>query len=726
MTPEEPASAVPAALPIHPAVRPKGCTSRRDRPVHSVNRHKRTLGGRAIARRTRAALCALGLGVALTLSLTGPAHAASSGEVIAVAPSDSPATIIANAANVVPSARQLAWEQLEKTAFLHFGVNTYDGREWGTGTEDPNIFQPTGLNTDEWASDLKNNGFKEAILTAKHHDGFLLFPSKYSSFGVASSSWDNHQGDVVKNFTTSMHNAGLKAAVYLSPADLHENQPGGKYANGSSFKSVTIPSDPSEIVNGVSFHFNSDDYNTYYENTLYELLTRYGGIDEIWWDNANPTGRTQPYDFSDWITMVRALQPNAVIENDGGPDVRWVGNEYGSARTSEWSVVPYNGNPTTAADTVINPPGGPSASDLGSDALLSQRNSDGTSSWNLLRWAPAECNLTLSAAHNWFWHPGDTWLSESSLEDAYYGSVGRNCNQLLDIGPDQQGVFDPTAVAALNQYGTAISSTFATNLAAGATAADDSGTSNTSGHTPNLAVDGSTSTSWQPNGTTGALVLTLPASRTFDVISAQEDLGIGQRVETYAVDAWNGSGWNQIASDTTIGHKKLIRLASPVTTNQVRLRVTGSRAAPGIAEIGLYKRPGGGGSVGAVHAVGAGQCLDDPSGTTTGGTQQQIWGCNGQPNQTWTYTSSGQLTLSLGGGVYCLDANAGGTSPGTKAIIWTCNGQANQRWTFNSNGTITGVASGLCLDVTGAGTAQGTLVELWTCNGGSNQQWKLG
>ena len=673
----------------------------------------------------RAALCALGL-AALTLSVTNAALAATPNEVVAVAPTDSPATIIANAANVVPSARQLAWEQLEETAFLHFGVNTYDGREWGTGTEDPNIFQPTGLNTDEWASALKSNGFKEGILTAKHHDGFLLFPSKASTFGVASSSWDNHQGDVVKNFTTSMHNAGLKAGLYLSPADLHENQPGGRYADGSAYKSVTIPSDPSEVVNGITFHFNSDDYNAYYENTLYELLTRYGSIDEIWWDNANPTGRTQPYDFSDWITMVRALQPNAVIENDGGPDVRWVGNEYGNARTSEWSVVPYNCNPTTAADTIISPPGGPSASDLGSDALLSQRNSDGTSAWNLLRWSPAECNLTLSAAHNWFWHPGDTWLSESSLEDSYYNSVGRNCNQLLDIGPDQQGVFDPTAVAALNTYGTAISSTFATNLAAGASAADDSGTSNTSGHTPNLAVDGSTGTSWQPTGTTGAVVLTLPAARTFDVISAQEDLGIGQRVESYAVDAWNGSSWNQIASDTTIGHKKLIRLASPVTTSQVRLRITGSRAAPGIAEIGLYKRPAGSTTGGALKSAASGRCLDVNGQSTTPGVQLQIWDCNGGTNQQFTYTSSKQLTVYSGSSQLCLDAYGQGTASGTKVVTWTCNGGANQQWNLNSNGTITGVQSGLCLDVNGGGTANGTVVQLWSCTGGSNQQWSRG
>ena len=142
----------------------------------------------------------------------------------------------------------------------------------GTGTEDPNIFPPTGLDTDQWAASLKNAGFKEAILTAKHHDGFLLFPSKYSAFGVASSSWLGCKGDVIKNFTASMHKYGLKVGIYLSPADLHENLSGGRFANGSAAKQVTIPSDPSEIVNGVSFRLTSDDYNTYYESD--SLLTQ--------------------------------------------------------------------------------------------------------------------------------------------------------------------------------------------------------------------------------------------------------------------------------------------------------------------------------------------------------------------------------------------------------------------------------------------------------------------
>ncbi len=673
--------------------------------------------------RTRKALKpVMALGVVVTiLAAPGGAFAATPAQVIAVAPNDSPGTIIANAANVIPSPRQLAWQRLEETTFIHFGVNTFDGREWGTGTEDPNIFQPTGLNTDQWASTLKDAGFKEAVLTAKHHDGFLLFPSKYSTFSVASdNAWLGGKGDVVKSYADSMRKYGLKVGLYISPADLHENLSGGKFANGSPSRAVTIPSDSSEVVNGQTFHFNSDDYNTYYENTLYELLTRYGPVSEIWLDGANPTGRNQPYNFSDWISMVRALQPMAAIENDGGPDIRWVGNENGYARTSEWSVVPFTGNAATAADTILNSPGGYAAPDLGSDSLLSQRKSDGTSAWNLLRWSPGECNATLSANHNWFWQPGDTWRPESELENIYYGSVGRNCNFLLDVPPNRQGVFDQSEVTALSQFGTSISSTFAINLASGATVANDTGTTNGTGRTPELALDENLNTSWQPTANTGALVLTLPTARTFDVISVQEDLNIGQRVESYAVDSWNGSSWNQIASDTTIGHKKLIRLSSRVTSSRIRLRVTGSRAAPAIAEIGLYARPTAPGS----QLVGgqSGRCVDVPNSSTTNGTQVQLNDCNGGSNQHWNPTSSKQLQVY---GSKCLDANGQGTSNGTAVIIWDCNGQANQQWNINSNGTITGQQSGLCLDATGAGTANGTKIILWSCNGGGNQQWSV-
>jgi alpha-L-fucosidase len=605
-----------------------------------------------------------------------------------------------------------------QTAFLHFGVNTYQDREWGTGTEDPNIFQPTGLDTDQWITSLRDGGFKEAILTAKHHDGFLLFPSKYSNQSVASSSWRGGTGDVVKDFTTSTHKYGMKTGIYLSPADLHEAQPGGRFANGSTPKPVTIPSDPSEIVGGRTFHFTADDYNTYYLNTLYELLTRYGSIDEIWWDGADAAGDGQPYDTTDWITLVRTLQPNTAIFQN--VDIRWVGNEQGTARQSEWSPLPYTGDASTAADRWVDLPEVPWSDDLGSDTVLGQRKSDGTSAWNFLRWSPAECDTTMMN-EGWFWHSYETPKSPSQLEDTYYNTVGRNCNLLLDLPPDPDGVFDQTTLDALATYHNAISQTFATNLAAGSSAANDSGTANTSGHPPNLSVDGSLDTSWQPTGTTGGLVLSLAGTRTFDVISAQEDLNIGQRTESFAVDAWNGNAWTQVASDTTIGQKKLIRLDQPVTTSRIRLRITGSRSNTAIANVGLFLRPPGSRPVtGPITSGIAGKCLDVDGGHTDNGTHVQLYDCNGTAAQVWTAYPGGGPIKNNG---KCLDIY-NGSGNGALMEIWDCHDGWNQQWQPQNN-TLVNPSSGRCLDDPAFSDVNGTQQELWDCNGGANQRWTL-
>ncbi|NUT98063.1 MAG: alpha-1,3/4-fucosidase [Saccharothrix sp.] len=688
--------------------------------MQSLSRRSPKPRRRAPVRRALAVMAVLGAVVA-TLP-AGTAAAAAPAQVVPVAPNDSPATIIANAANVVPSPRQLAWQRLERMAFIHFGVNTFTGREWGTGTEDPNVFTPTGLNTDQWAASLKDAGFKGGILTAKHHDGFVLFPSRYTTFDVASDlAWQNGNGDVMRSFADSMRKYGLKVGVYLSPADLHENLSGGKFANGSPQRQVTIPSNPADVVNGVTFTVNSDDYNAYFENTLYEVMSRYGAVDEVWWDMANPTGRYQPYNFLDWIRIVRTLQPGAAMENDGGPDIRWIGNENGYARQSEWNVVPHTGNAAIAADNIVNPPGGNGAADLGSDSLLSQRKSDGTSAWNYLKWSPGECNGTLSARHNWFWQPNEVWRGVPELEDMYYGSVGRNCNSLLNVSPNRQGVLDQSAVSVLNQFNARLTGTFGTNHAAGATVANDSGTSNLDGRTPNLALDGNLDSSWQPTATTGGLVFTLPASKTFDVVSVQEDLNLGQRVKSYAVDAWNGTAWTQIVTDTTIGQKKLTRLSAPVTTSRVRLRVTGSRATPAIAELGLFQRPGGSAPQGSITGVQSGRCVDVEGVSTANGAAVHLWDCHGGSNQRWT--QSGKQLVVYGN--KCLDAYGAGTSPGTAAVIWDCHGGTNQQWNVNADGTITSVQSGLCLDAYGGGTANGTKLVLWTCTGGANQKWQL-
>ncbi|MFD5437853.1 alpha-L-fucosidase [Kitasatospora sp. NPDC127067] len=517
-------------------------------------------------------------------------------EVIAVNPADTVDDIVAKAANIVPSPRQLEWQRLEQTAFIHFGMNTFTGKQIGNGREGPTLFRPDNLDTDQWATTLKNTGFKQAILTTKHHDGFLLFPSNYSGHSVASSTW---KGDVVRSFADSMRKAGLRIGFYLSPADLNAYYCTEIYANGSKRRNVTIPSNSKDISGGHTFGFSSDDYNTYYENTLYELLTRYGEIHEVWLDGYHPAelgDHYQEYDFANWVTMIRTLQPNAVVFQDGGPDVRWVGNESVKPRTAEWSPLPYTGDPATAADTVLTVQDGNSTDDLGSVKVLGRRK-DGKSTWNMLRWAPAECDATLDATQDsdggihWFWHTNDKWRTVEELETFYYDSVGRNCNLLLNVPPNKHGLFEDEAVQVLTAFHARLSSTFTTNLATGAKAENDNGTVNTEGHTPACMLDTRLDTSWQPTEKTGAIKITLPKATTFDVISLQEDLAIGQRVETFVIESWSGKAWTTVAEANVIGAKRLVRLNSPVTANQIRLRITGSRAEPGIATFGLFLRP---------------------------------------------------------------------------------------------------------------------------------------
>ncbi|MET7620654.1 lectin [Streptomyces sp. NPDC005408] len=637
---------------------------------------------------------------------------------VAISPTDTPAQIRAKAAGVTPSSRQLAWQRRELTAFVHFGVNTYTSREHGTGTEDPNVFQPAELNTDQWATALKGAGFKQVILTVKHHDGFLLFPSRYSDFGVTATSWHGGTGDVVRDLANSARAQGLAFGIYISPSDLHEAQPGGRYANNSAATARTVPSNPADVVGGRTFSVTADDYNTYFMNTLYELLTRYGDVAEVWWDGANPTGKSNPYNYTDWIGIVRTLQPNAVIFQD--IDMRWVGNEDAVGRQSEWSPTPLVGDAATAADRFLEPED-ERAEDLAGDAVLGQRKADGTSKWNVLRWTPAECDASIMA-DGWFW-PTSAIKTPAQLENEYYTSVGRNCQLLLNVGPDRRGLFDQAALDALSAFHTTISGTFTTDLAAGATATNDSGTGNTAGHAPAAAVDNDLDTSWQPTAETGALVLGLSGSKTFDVISVQEDLNLGMRTQSYAVDRWTGSAWTPIAADTTVGHKKLIRLSAPVTTDRIRLRITASRTAPTIASLGLFKRAPSSaqpGVTGPVRSGLAGKCLDDNGGSNADGNRVQIYDCNGSVAQLWTVNSDG--TVQIFG--KCLDIHGGSSANGAAVELYTCHGGANQTWQ-SSGGALVNPLSGRCLDVPGFDSANGTQVVLWDCNGGTNQRWTL-
>ena len=508
---------------------------------------------------------------------------------------DSDAAIAEKAAKVLPRANQTSWMRLERTFFLHFGVNTFNGVEWGSGREDPSIFNPYLLDANQWMSAMQNLGGKMIVLVCKHHDGFCYWPTRYTPHSVAASPWRDGKGDEVREVANAARAHGIKLGVYLSPADLFQlrtnpKYPGGYYGDGSSKVLSVIPTDPASFKSDPSkgrtppagftnYTYVVDDYNRYFLNQLYELLTDYGPIAEVWFDGANPD-RSVPetYDRRAWYDLISRLQPDAVIAVKG-PDVRWVGNENGVGRTTEWSVIPLSSSP----ETFTWPDQG--QRDLGSRAKLAP----GSYLW----WYPAEVNTTI--INGWFWAANKRPKSAAQLIDVFYQSVGRNGNMLLNLSPDKRGLVPDNQLAVLSRMAQVVNDTFAVNLAAGGKLTAD--TSNAA-NSPSLAMDGNLDTWWEaaPGQTNGTLTLTLPAAVTFDVVSLQEAVDHrGQRIESFAIDAWNGSDWlaaEHVASDelTTVGHRRLIRLRSPVTTSQVRIRFSGSRLEPTLAEVGLFKQ----------------------------------------------------------------------------------------------------------------------------------------
>jgi alpha-L-fucosidase len=485
-------------------------------------------------------------------------------------------SLVAKASAIRPDARQVAWQRMEQTAFLHFGVNTFTGLEWGHGDEDPNLFQPTGLDTDQWARSLRDSGFKLAILTVKHHDGFLLYPSRYSKHSVASSSWEDGKGDVVRAFVTSMRKYGLKVGFYLSPAD--ENQYlDGVYANGSAHTPRTIPTlVPGDDRTGrdlPQYTLTASDYGAYMLNQLYELLTEYGPVDEVWFDGAQgriPPDKVETYDFPSWYTLIRELAPQATIAVSG-PDVRWVGNESGLARPDEFSVVPTITKPNGSPDYAL----GYAAADQGSrKALLAGRDAGATE----LAWWPAESDVSIR--EGWFHHPEQEPRSVEQLTDIYYKSVGRNSVLLLNIPPDRQGRFDERDVTRLAEWRARLAADMPRDLAPDAEATGD-------GVSPRAATDGSPDTSWRNPGT-GTLTLDWPDPVTVRRISLGEDIRYGQQVEGGVVEVRTSEGWQQVARFGAVGQRRILTLDSPVMTSALRVRITRSRSKVRLATVSVF------------------------------------------------------------------------------------------------------------------------------------------
>jgi alpha-L-fucosidase len=414
-----------------------------------------------------------------------------------------------------PSTSQLRYQHAERALFLHFGINTFTDREWGDGTESPSLFNPSALDAGQWARAARRAGFRSLILTAKHHDGFCLWPSAMTRHSVASSPWRSGEGDVVREFTDACRAEGLGAGLYLSPWDRHEPSYG-----------------------------DSPRYNDFYIAQLTELLTRYGTITEVWFDGANgegPNGKHQLYDWERIHRTVRRLQPQAVMFSDAGPDVRWIGNEKGIAGDPNWATV----NPATVPYPGVS---GPAV-----EAMLQHGDPDGSV------WRPGEADVSIRPG--WFWHPAenDKVKSAGELTELYFMSVGRNANLLLNVPPTRDGLLHETDVRNLTAFGNGIAARFETDLAADARVTR-------SPHAMTLALSG-------------------PAR--FDVVDLREAIEHGQRVAGYRVEAWSDGRWTAISQGTTIGHRKLDRVAL-TTAEKVRLVITDAVRAPIVAKVGLY------------------------------------------------------------------------------------------------------------------------------------------
>lgn len=469
---------------------------------------------------------------------------------VAVNPAMSDDELIKIAANITPTPRQLRWQKLELTAFFHFGINTFTNKEWGNGKEDPKLFNPTALDAKQWVNTVKAAGIKQVILTAKHHDGFCLWPSKVTEHSVKNSPWKNGKGDVMKEVSEACKEAGIGFGVYLSPWDM--NSP----------------------------LYGTDAYNDFFVQQLTELLTQYGKVDEVWFDGANgegPNGKKQVYDFEKWYAVIRKLQPQATIAISG-PDVRWVGTESGHGREEEWSVVPMGKKDLATAGAQTKVDDVP-AGDMTGNVLGSRKNlRDG----NALKWYPAETDVSIRPG--WFYHESEDKRVKTPeyLKQIYFHSVGRNGVLLLNIPPDKRGLVTDYDIAALKQWKEELDNIFKTNLVRKA---------KFSGNISNTKqlIDGNDAThhTFSMKEKDNSIEFELEKAATMNVLLLQENIRIGQRVEKFVLEYWENGEWKKATGGTTIGYKRLLEFPA-ITAKKLRLTIEAARLQPALAEIGLY------------------------------------------------------------------------------------------------------------------------------------------
>jgi alpha-L-fucosidase len=453
----------------------------------------------------------------------------------------------------VPSGRQLRWHDLEFYGFLHFTVNTFTDKEWGYGDESPTLFNPTEFDANRIAGLARVAGMRGLILTAKHHDGFCLWPSKLTEHSVKASPWRSGKGDVVREVADACRRNGLAFGVYLSPWD--RNHP----------------------------EYGRPAYLDYYRGQLRELLTGYGPLFEVWFDGANggdgyyggarekrTIDRRTYYDWPATWQIVRDLQPDAAIFSDAGPDVRWVGNERGVAGDPSWATLNRQDFAPGEADA----------------ARLNRGDRPGTD------WLPAECDVSIRPG--WFYHASedDAVKTPEDLLDLYHKCVGRGASLLLNLPPDRRGRIHENDERSLRGFRRLVDATLNTYLTSGAQASASNVRGGDARFAAAKAVDAKRDTYWTTDDavTTPELVVELRRPATFNVVSLREYLPLGQRVEEWALDGWIDGGWREFARGTAIGSRRLWR-GGEVTTDRVRLRITKAPVCPAISEVSLHLEP---------------------------------------------------------------------------------------------------------------------------------------
>jgi len=451
----------------------------------------------------------------------------------------------------VPTENQLRWQEMEYYAFIHFSLNTYTDQSWGFGNEDVKLFNPEKADCRQWARICKEAGMKGIIITAKHHCGFCLWPSKYTEYSVKNAPWKNGKGDMVREMADACKEYDLKLGIYLSPWDRNSKD------------------------------YGKPEYITYFRNQLTELLTNYGEIFEVWFDGANggdgyygganevrKIDRTTYYDWKNTYAMIRKLQPNIVIWNDGGDrgDLRWVGTEEGYVGETNWSLL----------------------------------NATGDVPWNMLHygvengnaWVPAEVNTSIRP--EWFYHPNEDSKVKTVpfLMETYYNSIGHNGSLLLNFPIMPNGLIHPNDEKAALDFAKAVKESFAVNLAENKKAEASNVRGNVKEFEPAMAIDKNKDTYWatDDNITKASLTIDLGKPTLFNRFLAQEYIRLGQRVKAFTFEAFVEGNWKEVAKATTIGYKRILRFPS-VKATKIRFSITDSKSCPVISNIGIYNAP---------------------------------------------------------------------------------------------------------------------------------------